>query len=139
MDDDTSEMDRRSLLKGAVVSSLMMIGAGARIVGSEQPDAAADPTIAYLRSSALFFSDNVAEAVRALPLAGGMRVLDAGTGGGVAIRPLATAVGEGGGVLAVDLNPKAIDLAKTDRSSRPRAAGRDAGGRRSSSRGGLRA
>jgi hypothetical protein len=46
----------------------------------------ADPAQAYLRSSAAFFAGNVAEAVRRLDVRDGMRVLDAGTGAGVAVR-----------------------------------------------------
>jgi SAM-dependent methyltransferase len=70
-----------------------------------------DTAQAYLQASAVFFAGNVAEAVRRLDVRDGMRVLDAGTGAGVAIRPLAEAVGRSGHVLAIDISAKAIALA----------------------------
>jgi tRNA A58 N-methylase Trm61 len=49
--------------------------------------------------------------VRRLDVRDGMRVLVAGTGAGVAIRPLAEAVGRSGHVRAIDISANAIALA----------------------------
>lgn len=71
-----------------------------------------DPGLAaYLRTNRDFVAAAVDEAVASLELREGGRVLDAGTGAGGALPPLAHAVGMAGTVLAVDLNPAVVALA----------------------------
>lgn len=73
---------------------------------------ALDPGLAgYLTTNRDFVDAAVAQAVTALGLRAGGRVLDMGTGAGGAIPHLAEAVGSSGTVLAVDLNPAATALA----------------------------
>ena len=66
---------------------------------------------ADVQASAVFFASNVAAAVHRIDLRHGMRVLDADTGAGVAIRPLAESVGRSGHVRAIDISANAIALA----------------------------
>lgn len=73
-----------------------------------------DPALArYLVTNRDFCVPAVAAAVAvaALNLQAGARVLDAGTGAGGALAPLAAAVGHSGSVLGVDLNPGVVALA----------------------------
>lgn len=71
-----------------------------------------DPVLAdYLLTNRDFVAPAVAEAVSSLGLGAGARVLDAGTGAGGALPALARAVGPGGEVHAIDLNPAVAALA----------------------------
>jgi tRNA A58 N-methylase Trm61 len=67
--------------------------------------------IAYLTTNRNFLAPAFAQAVAALDLPDGARVLDAGTGAGGALPPLARAVGPGGSVVAIDLNPATVAIA----------------------------
>jgi SAM-dependent methyltransferase len=67
--------------------------------------------LAQLTTGREFFAPAVERAVASLNLAAGARVLDAGTGGGGAILPLARAVGATGSVLAVDRDTTLVALA----------------------------
>ncbi|MDQ3761421.1 MAG: class I SAM-dependent methyltransferase [Actinomycetota bacterium] len=67
--------------------------------------------LAQLTIGREFYAPAVERAVASLNLAAGARVLDAGTGGGGAIPPLARAVGATGSVLAVDRDPTLAALA----------------------------
>lgn len=66
---------------------------------------------ADLLTSREFLAPAVREAVASLRLPAGAWVLDAGTGGGGALPPLARAVGAAGRVRAVDTDPVAVELA----------------------------
>lgn len=71
-----------------------------------------DPGLAgYLLTNRDFCAPAVAQAVAVLELPRGARILDAGTGAGGALRPLAAAAGHAGSVLGVDLNPAVVALA----------------------------
>ncbi len=71
-----------------------------------------DPALVrYLVTNRDFCAPAVAAAVAALDLPSGARVLDAGTGAGGALAPLARATGHSGSVLGVDLNPGVVALA----------------------------
>jgi len=75
--------------------------------------ASLDPGLAaYLLTNREFMAPAVAEAIGSLPLPARCRALDAGTGAGGALPPLARAVGDGGTVLGVDLNPAVVALAR---------------------------
>ena len=52
------------------------------------------------------------EAIAALDLRPGMRVLDIGFGGGVALAELASLVGDGGAVAGIDLSAEMVSLAR---------------------------
>ncbi|MFC0530954.1 class I SAM-dependent methyltransferase [Phytohabitans kaempferiae] len=67
--------------------------------------------VGYLTANRDFVDAAVAQAIAALDLPVGGRVLDMGTGAGGAIPHLANAVGPSGQVLAIDLNPAVADLA----------------------------
>jgi SAM-dependent methyltransferase len=72
-----------------------------------------DPRLAgYLTTNRDFLAPAVAQAVASLKIPDGARVLDMGTGAGGAIPPLAQAAGPTGTVLAIDLNPAVIALAR---------------------------
>jgi SAM-dependent methyltransferase len=74
--------------------------------------AALDPRLAeYLTTNRDFCAPVVAEAIAALDVPAGARVLDAGPGAGGALPLLAAAAGPGGSVLGVDLNAAAVPLA----------------------------
>lgn len=68
--------------------------------------------LALLTTSRDFFAPTVARAIASLHLADSARILDAGTGAGGALRPLAQAVGANGSVLAVDRDPTLVDVAR---------------------------
>lgn len=73
---------------------------------------ALDPGLAsYLTTNRDFCAPVVGAAVGALGIEPGTRVLDAGTGAGGALAPLAAAVGPTGSVLGVDLDPAVVALA----------------------------
>lgn len=68
--------------------------------------------VAYLTTNREFMAPAVADAITSLDLREGARILDVGTGGGGALPPLVTAAGSSGTVLAVDLDPGVIALAR---------------------------
>ncbi len=71
-----------------------------------------DPSfLAYLTTNRYFAAPAIESAIVSLNLAAGARVLDAGTGAGAALPPLARAVGTTGSVLAVDSHPTSVALA----------------------------
>lgn len=70
-----------------------------------------------------FLAPAVADAVASLRLPAGSWVLDAGTGGGGALPALVAAIGAAGTVRAVDLDPHAVELARSH-ASRHRVASR---------------
>lgn len=75
-------------------------------------DHALDPRFAgYLLANRAFMAPAVERAVGSLGLAGATRILDAGTGAGGALAPLARAAAKDAIVLGVDLNPAVIALA----------------------------
>lgn len=72
-----------------------------------------DPRLAgYLIKNRDFVAPAVDQAIGSLGIAQGARTLDAGTGAGGAVPPLARAVGPTGSITAVDLNLATLSLAR---------------------------
>lgn len=79
---------------------------------TDYPSGADDPSgLMELRTVRDFLALTIDAVIASLPVPDGGRVLDAGTGGGGALPPLAHAVGTAGQVLAVDSDPEVCALA----------------------------